>query len=118
MKKVLKVSVAVIGLVIVLAMGFLALSPGLRSDPEPGLSPTTHQFGALNVRDFTQAPLGAEVKVFLPVTQEEAMVIVADLSDYPNWVVPAPDPATVTVDNSRGLVPVLFGQRNRRSRVL
>ncbi|MEM7620774.1 MAG: hypothetical protein AAF228_10010 [Pseudomonadota bacterium] len=71
---------------------------GLKSDPNIGLSPDTHQYGGVNVRDFTSAPLGAEVKVYLPISQEQAMQIVADFNSYPKWVSPAPK--KVLVDNS------------------
>lgn len=77
---------------------FLALSSGLRSDPAIGLSPTTHSVAEIDVRDFTQAALRAEVKVYLPIPAAEAMAIVTDFDAYPDWVSPAPE--AVSVDNS------------------
>lgn len=76
----------------------LASCSGLKSDPKVGLSPNTHKVAGLDVRNFTNAPLMAEVKVFLPITQREAMSIVSDFKNYPAWVSPAPE--NVTVDNS------------------
>ena len=77
---------------------FVALSSGLRSDPEIGLPPTTHSVAEIDVRDFTQAALRAEVKVYLPIPATEAMAIVTDFDAYPDWVSPAPE--AVSVDNS------------------
>lgn len=100
MKTVLKF-VGLAAIVVVLGgASFLAFSPGLRSDPTIGLSPTTHNLAEINVRDFTSATLRAEVKVYLPISAIEAMTIVTDFSTYPEWVSPAPE--TVTVDNSTG----------------
>lgn len=100
MKTLLKfVGLAVVALVVVGA-GFLALSPGLRSDPTVGLPPTTHSLAEVDVRDFTQATLRAEVKVYLPIPAVEAMAIVTDFAAYPDWVSPAPE--AVSVDNSAG----------------
>ncbi|MEM6433404.1 MAG: SRPBCC family protein [Cyanobacteria bacterium P01_D01_bin.115] len=76
----------------------LSACSGLKSDPDIGLSPNTHNLESVNVRDFTEAPLRAEVKVFLPIPPEEAMEIVADFENYSNWVVPPPE--KVEVDNS------------------
>ena len=50
------------------------------------------------MRAYTDAPLRAEVKVYLPIPAEQAMSIAADFADYPTWVAPAPE--AVTVDNS------------------
>ena len=82
MKKILKIIGGLVVIAIVGGFAFLSFSPTLRSDPGVGLSPETHVFGELDVRDFTDKPLGAEVKVFLPMTPSEAMVIVAAFEDY------------------------------------
>ncbi len=98
MKRLLKFLAGLIVVAIVGAVGFLSVSPTLRSDPNVGLSPDTHAFGGVDVRQFTDAPLGAEVKVFLPMTPSEAMVIVAAFEDYSEWV--SPPPENVVIDNS------------------
>lgn len=98
MKKLLKLLGLAAAVVLVAGASFLALSPGLRSDPAVGLGPTTHEVAGVDVRTYTDATLRAEVKVYLPISVEQAMSIVADFSDYPSWVDPAPE--TVTVDNS------------------
>ena len=98
MKKALKLLGLAAAVVLVGGVSFLALSPGLRSDPSVGLAPTTHELADIDVRAHTEAPLRAEVKVYLPIPAEQAMSIVADFADYPSWVAPAPE--TVTVDNS------------------
>ncbi|WP_299602719.1 SRPBCC family protein [uncultured Tateyamaria sp.] len=98
MKKILKIVGGLVVIAIVGGFGFLSLSPTLRSDPNVGLSPETHVFGELDVRDFTDKPLGAEVKVFLPMTPSEAMAIVAAFEDYSDWV--SPPPENVVIDNS------------------
>lgn len=104
--KILKILGSVFGLVLVGGFLFLTLSSGLKSDPNAGLSPTTHAFGDVDVRDFTDAPLGAEVKVFLPIPPREAVALAYGYEDYPDWVVPAPE--RVTVDNG-GAVGNEFG---------
>ena len=96
--KILKILGSVFGLVVVGGLAFLTLSSGLKSDPNVGLSPTTHAFGDVDVRDFTDAPLGAEVKVFLPISPREAVELAYGYEEYPDWVVPAPE--KVTADNS------------------
>lgn len=98
MKKILKIIGGLVVLALVGGFGFLSFSPTLRSDPGVGLSPETHAFGELDVRDFTDKPLGAEVKVFLPITPAEAMVIVAAFEEYAEWV--SPPPENVVIDNS------------------
>ncbi|NRB33104.1 MAG: hypothetical protein HRU27_21195 [Rhizobiaceae bacterium] len=98
MKKALKLFGFGIPTVFVAALAYIGLSSGLKSDPGIGLSPATHQIAELNVREFTSAPLRAEVKVYLPISVEDAMAIVAGFEDYPNWVDPAPK--QVLVDNS------------------
>ena len=85
-------------LALVLASLTFTACSGLKSDPDIGLSPNTHTLETINVRDFSTAPLQAEVKVFLPISQEQAMAIVADFASYPEWVSPAPK--QVTIDNS------------------
>ncbi len=98
----MKILLKLLGLAAVVVLvggtGFLVLSPGLRSDPTVGLPPTTHEVADVNVRAYTDAPLRAEVKVYLPIPAEQAMAIVADFADYPNWVAPAPE--SLSVDNS------------------
>ncbi len=98
MKKILKIAGGLVVLAIVGGFGFLSFSPTLRSDPNVGLSPETHAFGGVDVREFTDAPLGAEVKVFLPIPASEAVPITADFANYGEWV--APPPENVIVDNS------------------
>lgn len=98
MKRILIILGSLLAIVIVAGTGFLTLSSGLKSNLTVGLSPETHVFGAVDVRKFTGAPLGAEVKVFLPISPQEAMGIVADFRSYPKWV--SPPPARVIVDNS------------------
>lgn len=98
MKKLFKSLGGLVVVAIIAGFGFLSFSPTLRSDPNVGLSPDTHVFGDLDVRDFTDKPLGAEVKVFLPITPTEAMTIVAAFEDYGDWV--SPPPENVVVDNS------------------
>lgn len=91
--------IAVLLLLVTLAgCSSASLGSGLMSNPNIGLSPQMHEFGNVNVRTFTQAPLGAEVKVFLPIPPDEAMAIVYNFQDYPSWV--APPPKRVTIDNS------------------
>ena len=89
-----------LGAVVVFVGGasLFALSTGLRSDPDIGLSPTTHSVAEVDVRDFTQAALRAEVKVYLPIPATDAMAIVTEFEAYPDWVSPAPE--SVSVDNS------------------
>ncbi|KIC47159.1 hypothetical protein RA28_05580 [Ruegeria sp. ANG-S4] len=98
MKKLLKIVGGLVVVAIVAGFGFLTFSSTLRSDPNVGLSPETHAFGDLDVRDFTDKPLGAEVKVFLPMTPSDAMVIVAAFENYGEWV--SPPPENVVIDNS------------------
>ena len=98
MKTLLKFVGLAVVVLLVGGAGFLAFSSGLRSDPAIGLSPTTHSVAEIDVRDFTQAPLRAEVKVYLPIPAAEAMAIVTDFAAYPDWVSPAPE--AVSVDNS------------------
>ena len=98
MIKAAKIGGAIVVLLIVIAAAFFAFSPTLRSDPNVGLSPNTHQFGELDVRDYTDAPLGAEVKVYLPISAEEGIEIVSDFDRYGEWV--SPPPENVSVDNS------------------
>ncbi len=98
MKRVLKLLGGLVLVVVLGGVGFLSLTPGLKSDPSVGLSPDTHTFADIDVREFTDAPLRAEVKVFLPITPQEAMPIVADFDSYGEWV--SPPPANVVVDNS------------------
>ncbi len=98
MKTALKIVGGLLALAIIGVVGFLSLSPGLRSDPTIGLSPDTHAFGGVDVRAYTDAPLGAEVKVFLPIPVAEAVPIVADFASYKTWVSPAPK--NVVIDNS------------------
>ncbi|NEQ48122.1 MAG: hypothetical protein F6K00_33140 [Leptolyngbya sp. SIOISBB] len=76
----------------------LTACSGLKSDPSIGLSPNNHEIEEVNVREFTKAPLKAEVKVFLPIPPAEAIAIVADFDNYSTWVSPAPE--NVEVDNS------------------
>ncbi|MEM7772186.1 MAG: SRPBCC family protein [Cyanobacteria bacterium P01_A01_bin.37] len=85
-------------LLLTLSSAILTACSGLKSDPNIGLSPETHKLEDVNVRDFTTAPLQAEVKVFLPIPPEEAIAIVADFERYSTWVSPAPE--NVEVDNS------------------
>ncbi|MEO1401420.1 MAG: SRPBCC family protein [Cyanobacteria bacterium J06635_1] len=85
-------------LLLTLSSAILTACSGLKSDPNIGLSPSTHNLEDLNVRDFTTAPLQAEVKVFLPISQEEAMALVADFENYSKWV--SPPPEKVEIDNS------------------
>lgn len=89
---------AVVAVILIGGGGFLTLSSGLKSDPSIGLSPNIHQFKTVNVREFTRAPLGAEVKVYLPMQPRDAVSIVYDFDEYPKWVAPAPK--EVLVDNS------------------
>ncbi|MEM8836801.1 MAG: SRPBCC family protein [Pseudomonadota bacterium] len=98
MKKILTVLAVSLVFVFVVGFGFLALSPNLRSDPGIGLSPETHAVGTLDVRQYTDAPLRAEVKIFLPLPVNEAVPIVADFASYEEWV--SPPPENVVVDNS------------------
>ena len=98
MKNILKIIGGLVIVTFIGGFGFLSFSPTLRSDPDVGLSPETHVFGELNIRDFTDKPLGAEVKVFLPMTPTEAMAIVAAFEDYSEWVSPPPENAVI--DNS------------------
>lgn len=90
-----------LGLVVLVAgaIGLLSMVSGLKSDPAVGLSPLTHTFETVNVREYTSAPLRAEVKVFLPIQPRESIAIIADFSRYSDWVAPPPD--NVTVDNSK-----------------
>ncbi len=85
-------------LLLTLVSAILMACSGLKSDPNIGLSPSTHNLEELNVRDFTSAPLQIEVKIFLPISQEEAMALVADFDNYSEWVSPAPE--KIEVDNS------------------
>ena len=85
-------------LFLTLSSVLLAACSGLKSDPNIGLSPSTHQLEDVNIRDFTPAPLRAEVKLFLPISQEEAVAIVSDFDNYHQWV--SPPPEKVEVDNS------------------
>lgn len=87
-------------LLVSIAVTILLNMPGLKSDLTVGLGPETHSYLSVNVRDFTEAPLNAEVKVFLPISSAEAMAIVADFSAYETWVSPPPKTAVI-VDNSR-----------------
>ncbi len=96
--KVVKVILLVMVLGLVIGGSFLVFSPGLRSDLTIGLSPETHSSSGVNVRDFTTAPLRAEVKVYLPISPKEAMSIVADFDNYSSWV--SPPPKRIDVDNS------------------
>ncbi len=98
MKKLIKIIATVVVVVLVGGLSFLGLSPGLKSDLSVGLGPDAHVVGTVDVRKFTQAPLGAEVKVFLPVEKEEALAIAYKFEEYPKWVSPAPN--EVLVDNS------------------
>ncbi len=98
MKRVLKILAGLIVVAIVGALGFLSFSPTLRSDPDVGLSPEMHAFGDVDVRQFTHAPLGAEVKVFLPIPPADAVALASGFDRYPEWV--APPPENVVVDNS------------------
>ncbi len=99
MKKALKILGLALGVVLIGGVGYLAASSGLKSDPAIGLSPETHKMGRVDVRAFTPAPLGAEVKVYLPMPVEAAISIVADFDRYGEWVAPAP--AQVVVDDSK-----------------
>lgn len=85
-------------LLLTLSSVILMACSGLKSHPDIGLSPETHTLEDVNVRDFTAAPLRAEVKVFLPISQEDAIAIVADFENYSKWV--SPPPEKVEVDNS------------------
>ncbi len=98
MKKILKILGGLVVVTIIAGFGFLSFNPTLRSDPNVGLSPETHVFGDLDVREFTDKPLGAEVKVFLPMTPSEAMAIVVAFEDYSEWA--SPPPENVVIDNS------------------
>ena len=98
MNKILKIIGGLVVTAIIGGFGFLSFSPTLRSGPGIGLSLETHLFGELDVRDFTDRPLGAEVKVFLPMTPSEAMAIVAEFENYGEWV--SSPPENVVIDNS------------------
>ena len=98
MKRLLKILAGLVVVAIVGALGFLSFSPTLRSDPNVGLPLETHAFGGVDVRQFTNAPLGAEVKVFLPIPPAEAVALASGFDRYPEWV--APPPEKVVVDNS------------------
>lgn len=98
MKKILKVIGGLLVIAIVGGFAFLSFNPTLRSDPDVGLSPETHAIGELDIRDFTDKPLGAEVKVFLPMTPSDAMAIVVAFKNYGEWV--SPPPENVVIDNS------------------
>ena len=51
MKKILKILGGLVVVAIIAGFGFLTFNPTLRSDPNVGLSPDTHVFGDLDVRD-------------------------------------------------------------------
>lgn len=94
------VKIVLFSLVVIVigAGGFFMSSSGLKSDPNIGLSPDTHRFSNVDIRKFTQAPLGAEVKVYLPIPPRKALAIAYEFDNYPQWV--SPPPENVTVDNS------------------
>lgn len=96
--KIIKIVLVSLVVIVLGVGGFLASSSGLKSDPGIGLSPDTHRFSNVDVRKFTQAPLGAEVKVYLPISPIDAMAIAYDFDNFPQWV--SPPPENVTVDNS------------------
>ena len=91
----MKFKVVLLGLVIMVTTS----CAGLKSRTDIGLTPEQHSLEGVNVRKFTKAPLGAEVKVYLPISREKAMEIVADFDNYPKWVSPAPE--KVSVDNTK-----------------
>lgn len=96
--KIVKIALVSLVVIVLGTGGFLASSSGLKSDPDIGLSPDTHRFSNVDVRNFTQAPLGAEVKVYLPISPKKAMALTYEFENYPQWV--SPPPEKVTVDNS------------------
>lgn len=98
MKKFLKIVVSVVVVVLVVGLGILGMSSGLKSDLTVGLGPDTHVAGGVDVREYTQAPLAAEVKVYLPIKKEDALAIAYKFDEYADWVSPAPK--EVLVDNS------------------
>lgn len=85
-------------LVLVLVSTVITACSGLKSNPNIGLSPDTHELEDIDVRDFTEAPLRAEVKLFLPISKEDAISIISDFEKYADWV--SPPPENIKVDNS------------------